>query len=74
MTCTCGFCEWHSRYQEVMKDVPEQHRAFFDEMANIMVEAQDDAAYYKSIVRNEYPNADKIMAIYRKDKNETVCK
>lgn len=72
--CECGFCSTYSTYREIIKEIPDKYHDFFDEIMNRLLDAEIDCAYYKSIVRNEYPDSDEILARYRKANDETINK
>ena len=68
MACNCDVCVHYREFIERLQHVPKEHQEYFDNLYSLLTEAIDDANYYKAIVKNEYPNADEILARYRRDK------
>lgn len=66
MACQCEFCQWSKVFNKVMEDVPTEHHAFFRNLVDNMLDIELDRDYYKAIVRNEWPDSDKILSQYRK--------
>jgi hypothetical protein len=63
--CQCEFCLWHDEFKRHIEPLPAEAKAFFHVMADVLLEAQQDAEYYKAIVQGTYPNADKLIADWR---------
>lgn len=72
--CQCEHCTTYATYREILKDIPDKYHDFFDEIMNRLLDAEIDAVYYKSIVTNQYPFSDEILAKYREIKDENSDK
>lgn len=71
MTCQCDVC-YYSRQvnKQIQKLEDPDAREFFLNMYDMLIHAEFDKDYYKAIVKNEWPQANEILAKYRMKKDE----
>lgn len=63
--CNCDVCAENRIFRENLDALPEAQRPYFEALYEAYLEAQLDRDYYKAVVRNEWPDADRILARYR---------
>lgn len=70
MACQCDVCYYSRQVNErIQKLEDEDTREFFLNMYDMLIHAEFDRDYYRAVVKNEWPDADKILAKHR-NKNE----
>lgn len=71
MTCQCDVCYYSRQVNEQIQKLEDPDaREFFLNMYDMLIHAEFDKDYYKAIVKNEWPQADEILAKYRMKKDE----
>ena len=71
MSCQCDVCYYSRQVNaQVQKLEDPDAREFFLNMYDMLIHAEFDKDYYKAIVKNEWPQADEILAKYRMKKDE----
>lgn len=63
--CDCEVCIRHRNFEERLARVPEQDRAYFQALLEQLADVEMDREYYRAIVRNTWPGADRILARFR---------
>lgn len=64
--CDCDFCKWHQEFKaRITRIIETDDQAFFQDLADRWLEAEMDRDYYRAIVKNQWPDGDKILARYR---------
>ena len=63
--CDCSVCDESRTFRAHVEALPEAQRPYFEALFDAYLEAQMDRDYYKAVVRNEWPQADRVLARYR---------
>jgi hypothetical protein len=65
--CNCAICKRSREIRQTIRDGDvEALRKLVKELQSDLMHAEEDAAYYKSIVYGDWPSADEIIAFARK--------
>lgn len=70
--CECAVCKRYKGFCEQVATLPETQRAYFEAMYEHLVEVEMDLDYYRAVVRNEWPSAERVLARYRKPQDSAV--
>ena len=63
--CNCRVCDRHDQFIKDLEKIPEEHRAFVQDLYDQLVDVEMDLNYYQCIVNGSWPNADEVIKSYR---------
>ena len=59
--CECEVCQLSRKVHEKLELLPEDQRAFWEEMYDALVHAEFDRDYYRSVIDGSWPNSDLVI-------------
>lgn len=63
--CDCRVCLDYREFEKQIALLPASNQHYFRQLYEAMSEAQADGDYHQAIVKNQWPDGDKILAQYR---------
>jgi len=64
--CKCQWCVWHHKFKQHLANVPEESKAFFNEMCDELVQIQEDFSISEAVIDGSWPSADDVISFRRK--------
>lgn len=61
VSCECRVCEYGRLFQKNLDELSDSQREFWLDMYDNLAFAEDEVAYYKSILDGKWPNARGIL-------------
>jgi len=68
MDCQCRICIRHRKFQEWRKQLPDEAKAFADELYCSLNTIEDDLDYATAVINGSWPTADEVILNKRKAK------
>lgn len=59
--CECNVCKYSRKVAEKLELIPEDQRAFWEEMYDILIHAELDRDHYRAVIDGSWPDADEFI-------------
>lgn len=63
--CECKFCSYYREYQKMIQHVPEEHRAFFNDLYERAEMTEFELEHAQSVIDGSWPSADEYISSAR---------
>lgn len=64
--CQCALCDRNDMIREFIMDKPQEVQEFVMDMNEMLIHAEMDKEYYRSVVYGTWPDADELIQTARK--------
>ena len=64
--CQCEWHKWYNEFKIQLEKVSPGDRIFFENMAERMMETEEQLSYNKAIINGQWIDADEVIAFRRK--------